>query len=88
MPIVVTLRALISIDLPIVYVREVKTQTDARGQFSVTLSDSPVAFSPVTFVVDATSPTPGVVAATVRIPSSPPTPALRSPVDEVPPEYR
>jgi hypothetical protein len=86
--VVVTLHALISFELPIVYVREARTQTDSRGQFALTLSDSPVAFRPVTFQINATSSTPGVVPATVRIESSDPTPAFRSSVDEIPPEYR
>ncbi len=87
-PIVVTLRALISIDLPIVYVREARVEADASGRFSLTLADSPVTFLPVTFQLTATTSVPGVAPATARIAATPPTPDFRSPVDEIPPEYR
>jgi len=86
--IVVTLYAYLSADVPRIYVRSETVQTDGAGHFFVTLSDSPVAFPSATFEISASSPLDGIKPATARVPSTPPTPAYHTPVDQTPPEYR
>ncbi len=86
--VVVTLYADLSADIPRVYIRSQTVQADADGQFSVTLSDSPVAFPTATFEVTASSPLHGITPAMARVQSTPPTPAYHTPVDQTPPDYR
>jgi hypothetical protein len=86
--VVVSLYADLSADIPRVFVRSETVQTDATGQFFVTLGDSPVAFPSATFVVTARSPLNGITPATARVQSMQPNPAYHTPVDQTPPDYR
>jgi hypothetical protein len=86
--VVVTLYADLSADLPRVLVRSKTVQSDAAGQFALTLSDSPVAFPSATFEIIASSPLHGILPATARLKSTQPTPAYKTPADQTPPDYR